>query len=113
MLWKRKSKITMGKAVLIEKKILNINDTNAGMGNLHSMKRGTYNVSTAKKTRGKAFSLEFMTESGPITFYVNNTTYYQIDLNSLGLLTRNKDIFKSFELVKIATESDIKKLNWQ
>ena len=112
MIIKKPKRLVSEQAVLIEKKILNSHDKSKEIRNLYSMKLGTYNTNTSSKTENKVFSLIFMTKKGEITFYVDNKTYYDIKIDSLGILTRNKDMFVSFDFEKIATKEDVIRLDW-
>ena len=112
MFGKKKSIERATQAILIEKKIFKSHDHGRETRKLMSMRKGTYNIHFVKNSNNLVYCLIFMTEKGTVTMYVDNPTYYGIKLNSLGILTSNKDNFVSFETQKIATEVDVRQLNW-
>lgn len=112
MFLKKQKPIQSEQAILIEKKIFNSHDDANEIKNLYKMKWGTYNINTSKNSDNKVYFIRFMTKKGKLYFYVDNTTYYNIKIDSLGILTRKNDVFISFELEKIATQEDVRKLNW-
>jgi len=112
MFFKRKPKIISEKAVLVEKKILNFHDHAIEVKKLYRMKYALYNKDIEPDADRTIYQLTFMTKKGELLFFVNNPTYHQIKIDSLGVLTRNRDLFISFDLEKIASRSDIEKLSW-
>lgn len=112
MLLKRKPKIITEKAVLTQKKILNFHDHGMEVKKLYRMKYAIYNKDTEPSADRTIYQLTFMTQKGELIFFVNNPTYHQIKIDSLGILTRNRDLFVSFEVEKIATRSDVESLSW-
>jgi len=76
------------------------------------MRWGKFNINTNKWSDKIVYFLSFMTKKGKRYFCVDSSTFHSIKLDSLGLLKTNRDLFVSFELDKIATEEDVRQLDW-
>lgn len=112
MFLKRKPKLISEQAILIEKKVIASHDERAEFKNLFDMRKGMYNTATSKKTNHHVYFLIFMTKKGRRKYDVEPNVYSTIKINSLGMLTSNREVFVSFDYKKIATEEDVKHLNW-
>jgi len=112
MFFKRKPKIIKEQAILIEKKVVASHDERAEFKNLFDMRRGMYNTATSKKTNHHVYYLIFMTKKGRRKYDVEQNVYSTIKINSLGMLTSNREVFVSFELDKIASKTDVESLGW-
>jgi len=111
-MFQRKSRIIQEQAILIEKKVFSRHDDAKEIRNLARMRRGFYHYSTAEKTDSMVYYLAFMTKKGRRVCYVDNPVYNHIKIDSLGILTTDKEVFVSFDFEKIATQDDVLRLNW-
>ena len=109
---RRKDKIQTCDAILVEKMILRTHDDAQDIRSLMRMRRGVYHELDRTTAEGKAYRLVFMTKKGHKTYYVSSSTYQQIKLNALGRLMVSRDMYVSFDVIKIATEEDVKTLGW-
>ena len=90
MFFKRKRSIQSKQAILIQKKIFNCHDDANEIRNLYKMKLGTFHLNTSKSSNHKVYYSQFMTKEGKLFLYVDNTTYYSIKIDSIGILTKKK-----------------------
>jgi|GEM_PF-2425705 len=111
-MFKRKKKITTEKAILIEKNIIKTHDKNGEIKSLYRMKYGAYNTIDSEANKGKAYQLIFMTSKGSKEFFVDPQIYHGIKIDSLGMLTRCRDLFQTFKFEKIANKKDVAELEW-